>query len=104
MRALPCITLAALLSALLTAQTPPSRSVFEAADVHPTPKGTSELARFRTSMRSGRYELHNATMVDLIRTAYGIDPEKVLGGPSWLEFDRFEITALASPNTSEDSD
>ena len=47
----------------------------------------------RTSIRSGRYELHNATIVDLIRTAYGIDADKVLGGPTWLEYDRFDVLA-----------
>jgi len=24
-------------------------------------------------------------MLDLIRTAYGLDPSKVIGGPSWLD-------------------
>ena len=38
-------------------------------------------------------------MVDLIRTAYGVDPERVVGGPTWLEFDRFDTTALVRPST-----
>ena len=32
-------------------------------------------------------------MVDLLRTAYNVDAEKVQGGPSWLEMDRFDLTA-----------
>jgi uncharacterized protein (TIGR03435 family) len=39
-------------------------------------------------------------MLDLIRLAYDFDPESVLGGPSWLEFDRFDIAAKAPASTS----
>jgi uncharacterized protein (TIGR03435 family) len=42
-------------------------------------------------------------MVDLIRTAYGVDAEKVQGGPSWLDTDRFDITAKAPANTPPDT-
>jgi len=34
-------------------------------------------------------------MVDLISSAYSVDLEKVLGGLSWLETDRFDILAKA---------
>jgi uncharacterized protein (TIGR03435 family) len=40
-------------------------------------------------------------MVDLIKTAYGIDADAVFGGPSWLDADRFEIIAKAAPKSSE---
>jgi uncharacterized protein (TIGR03435 family) len=56
----------------------------------------------RVSSRAGRYEIRNATMVDLIRTAYTVDPENVLGGPSWLEYDRFDVVALG-PNATPDT-
>src|SRR5688572_11838024 len=46
-------------------------------------------------LREGRFELRNATMVDLIRTAYGVDADKVVGGPSWLESTRFDVIATA---------
>ena len=38
-------------------------------------------------------------MLDLIRIAYGVDPDKVVGGPSWLELDRFDVDAKAPPST-----
>lgn len=44
-------------------------------------------------MAGGRYELHHASMVDLIHTAYNVDAEAVFGGPSWLDSDRFEVLA-----------
>ena len=41
------------------------------------------------------YPLKNrgGTLVDLIRIAYGYDSDKILGGPNWLEMDRFDIAA-----------
>jgi uncharacterized protein (TIGR03435 family) len=51
-------------------------------------------------LRGGRYDLRRATMVDLIRIAYSVDPDTVLGGPNWLETDRFDVIAKAPPITS----
>jgi uncharacterized protein (TIGR03435 family) len=39
-------------------------------------------------------------MMDLIRLAFGFEPESIFGGPDWLEFDRFDIRAKAPPSTS----
>jgi uncharacterized protein (TIGR03435 family) len=50
--------------------------------------------------RGGRYEIRSATMVDLVSTAYGVDPDKVLGGPNWLELDRFDVLATAPAGTT----
>lgn len=47
-----------------------------------------------------RYILHDANMVDLIHTAYGLDANNIQGGPSWLERDRFEIIAKVPPHTT----
>jgi len=51
-------------------------------------------------LRDGRYELRRATMLDLIKTAFGVDADTVLGGPGWLEWDRFDVIAKAPPATS----
>ena len=53
-------------------------------------------------LRGSRYELRNATMVDLIRTAYNVQPEMITGGPSWIEWNRFDIAALAPEGTPPD--
>jgi uncharacterized protein (TIGR03435 family) len=42
-------------------------------------------------------------MVDLIRTAWNMDADKVLGGPNWLELDRFELTAKVPEDATADS-
>jgi len=78
-----------------------SSTVFEVADVHPAPRSTTPF--MRTFVRAGRYEVRNATLVDLIHTAYGVDSDKIVGGPSWLEYDRFDIIAKLPPNTSAET-
>jgi uncharacterized protein (TIGR03435 family) len=93
-------TLLALLPALALAEDPDNRK-FEVADIHNSPRATQPFVRgpfFSTS----RYELRFATMLDLIRIAYNVDPEKVTGGPTWLEMDRFDVFAkTASASNAE---
>jgi uncharacterized protein (TIGR03435 family) len=42
-------------------------------------------------------------MVDLIRTAYAVDADKVVGGPHWLELDRFDVIARVPASATRDS-
>jgi uncharacterized protein (TIGR03435 family) len=72
---------------------------FLAADVHVSPMSNNQFAR-GPSVGGIRYDIHHATMVDLIVRAYGVTAEKVFGGPNWLEYDRFDISALMPPKTS----
>ena len=53
--------------------------------------------------RNGRYEIRRATMVDLIRTAYGVEADKILGGPHWLEWNRFDIIAKVPAAASRET-
>ena len=48
---------------------------FEIADVHIAAKSTNMFMR-TSPPRNGRYEIHSATMVDLIRLAYGLDADQ----------------------------
>ncbi len=80
------------------AQTAPR---FEAADVHPSERAMNPYTFISGGvLRGTRYDLHKATMLDLIRIAYDVNPEVVVGGPNWLEFDRFDIAAKAPAATS----
>ena len=75
---------------------------FEAADIRVSPK--VQFPYMRTGpVRGGRYEAKQASMVDLIHLAYDIDGDKVLGGPSWLEMNRFDVIAKVPAGTSPDS-
>ena len=41
--------------------------------------------------------MRNASLVDLIEIAYDFPPDKIVGGPNWLDHDRFDIDAKAAP-------
>jgi uncharacterized protein (TIGR03435 family) len=75
---------------------------FEAADVHVSAKIQNPFVR-TSPVRGGRYEIKYATMVDLIHTAYGFDTNKILGGPSWLEMDRFDVIARVPADSTPDT-
>jgi uncharacterized protein (TIGR03435 family) len=93
--------LTALVSVVAIGQAPP-QPAFEDADVHASANGGNQFAR--GPFTNGRlYTLRTATMVDLISKAYGVDADKVLGGPNWLEYDRFDVFAKTPPNTSKDA-
>ncbi len=66
---------------------------FVAADVHVSAK--SRMGMAAGNLRGTRYLVRQATMVDLINLAYDVDNDKILGGPNWLETDRFDVSARA---------
>jgi uncharacterized protein (TIGR03435 family) len=109
MRAVAGITLIALFCGVAFGQTKPEpaaspSAAFDVADVHSSPH-SSNPNPFMTGgvLRGGRYDLRNATMVDMISQAWGVTQDTVLGGPNWLETDRFDIAAKAPPGTSPDT-
>ncbi len=98
MRASFRVSIVTLAACAALAQDPKSPR-FEVADVHPSSLTALQVARgpFTTGTR---YDLRNATMVDLIVNAYGVSADKVVDGPSWLEYNRFDISAALPPKTS----
>ena len=96
------ISFVSLLSGLAFGQATDKPPVFDVADVHVSAK--SPNANMSGGfLRAGRYEIRKGTMVDLVRLAYGVDPDKVLGGPAWLETDRFDVIAKAPQSTPPDT-
>jgi uncharacterized protein (TIGR03435 family) len=85
---------ASTLTLLVTAVFAQSRSApqFDVADVHVSPKVANAFMRL-SAARNGRYEIKHATMLDLVRTAHGFNTDTILGGPNWLEVDRFDVVA-----------
>jgi uncharacterized protein (TIGR03435 family) len=81
-------------------QTPGSQPRFDVSDIRISARQSPGMRG--GTLRGSRYELRNATMVDLIRTAYNVPPERVAGGPGWLEWNRFDIAALAPQGTTPD--
>src|SRR5262245_38630737 len=94
-------------ASMALAQTPPKRpsfDEFEVATIKPTPP----------DWRNGRYILMtgprqffapNFTARALIAAAYSLTPEAILGGPTWLDSDHYDINATTPggirPNLDE---
>jgi uncharacterized protein (TIGR03435 family) len=92
------VVCAALLAAAGAAQTPTAQSEqsqFEAASIQPVDPqkfdGTSGCVTTTGLMRCT-----NVTLKRCIGGAYGVGPDRVLGGPDWLDVDRFQITARSN--------
>src|SRR5579862_7769309 len=102
MRALALITVVTFLAGVAIPQAIEPRPKFDAADVHSAPQSIQRFYRGGT-LHGTRYEIRNASMVDLVSIAYGVDADKVFGGPSWVDYDRFDVFALAPAKTSKES-
>src|SRR3954453_23200793 len=102
MRAFAYIGSFALLSGVALCQSADTPTTFEASEIRTVPPKSNQFMRGGL-LRGGRYELRDATMVDLIKTAYGVEDDNVIGGPNWLESDRFDVIAKTKPNASAES-
>jgi len=94
-----CVTVSTVATCAVFGQAPGVSPRFEVADVHPSRVTAAQAAR-GPFMSGARYDLRNATLVDIIVKAYDVTPDKVVEGPSWLEYDRFDISATVPPKTS----
>ena len=94
------------LSRAVFAQPPQNAPKFDAADISLRARtGTTNQPTMTGGvLRGGRYDLRNATMLDLIATAYSVtDRDLVFGGPAWLERQRFDIAAKAPQETKPEA-
>lgn len=89
----------ALLVGAAFAQDTPPPAKFDLADVHASKPTETEFNVFVTA---GNTELRGATMLDLITFSYRVEENQVIGGPPWLNTDRFDISAKAPPATTDE--
>jgi uncharacterized protein (TIGR03435 family) len=54
-------------------------------------------------LKGDRYMIRDATLIDLVNTAYGIDEDNIFGGQAWTEIDRFDVVAQAPAGTPKDT-
>ena len=99
MRAFIRVSAIALLIGVAFSYAAEAPSKFDFADIHAVPPAANQFLHGGL-MRGGRYELRTATLAELIKTAYGVEDDNVYGGPSWLEYDRFDLVAKTSPSVS----
>ena len=96
---LACVTLAWICAGKLAAQD--GVPAFEVVSVKPNASGD---ANFTSIVQPGaRYTATNATLRMLIKTAYQVHDDQIVGGPDWLNADRFNVTArgAGNPTTAE---
>ncbi len=101
-RLLAGVTWIGLFSCATFGQSPDTAPKFDLADVHVSPKAQNQFFR-NTPPRAGRWEIKTATMLDLVRIAYTFDSDKILGGPSWLEMNRYDVIAKLPDESTPDS-
>jgi uncharacterized protein (TIGR03435 family) len=76
----------------LVAQTP-SNTAFEVASVRPNKTGDG---RVMVAMQpGGRFNASNVPARMLLRQAFNVQDFQIVGGPDWLESDRFDVVAKA---------
>ena len=95
------VSLLLLGSAMAFAQTPiPAKDQTPASteplivDAHPSPYRA--VIYYRTNIGDERFDMRDATLLDMISMAYNRENQAVLGGPTWIDFDRFDVAAKIS--------
>ena len=53
------------------------------------------------TLPGGRIAITNRSLRDIIRQAYGANDIEVIGGPDWIDGDRWDIVATAGPEQAE---
>jgi bla regulator protein BlaR1 len=91
-------------STLASQQSTDASLSFSAATIKPTPREAQ--GDFEPSivmfMPDGSFRRTNSTLRTLVRTAYGIHPYQVIGGPDWADDDRFDIEAKSDAPATRD--
>ncbi|ADW68804.1 TIGR03435 family protein [Granulicella tundricola] len=95
------VALFAFLTVSSLAQAPAASKSFVIADVHVSPFNANPFMH-GNSTQGDRYFLTQASMLDLIATAYGVDAANVQGGPTWLERDRYDLRAKVPAKITPD--
>jgi uncharacterized protein (TIGR03435 family) len=81
-------------------QAPPSASTFDAASVKPSKPGDSHGSTFQFTPGGG-LNITNGTLRDIIETAYSVRDFQILGGPGWLNSERYDVSARSAPDSAQ---
>src|SRR5215211_2161042 len=78
-----------------------AQAAFDSASVKPNRSGAPGGL---TDFRPGQFVALNQTLRVLLVTAYGLEDFRIVGGPDWIDKDRFDVQARAeSPVTRADA-
>jgi len=91
-----------LFTALLCATAYPQSTKFAIADVQISSPTLDYHKRGMDgpNLTGDQLQIRRATIVNLIAVAWGVEEGYVMGGPSWVDFDRFDIRAKMPPGTT----
>src|SRR5215470_18083909 len=89
----------ALLSLLAITRVVAVEPKFVVADVHVSPTARGFAQNFGGVLRAGRYVNRDATMLNLIESAYGVTEDGIAGGPGWISSDLFDVIAKVPEGT-----
>jgi uncharacterized protein (TIGR03435 family) len=75
---------------MVSAQTPPRATRFEIASIKRSKPGSDDSSDRWTQ---GRFTAINESLRKYIALAYNLKPDRVIGGPKWVDSDRYDIAA-----------
>ncbi|MEI9973082.1 MAG: TIGR03435 family protein [Ignavibacteriota bacterium] len=90
----------AAIAALIAAPSFAQEPKFELADVHTSATAQGFVQNFGGVLRGGRYVNRDATMIDLIKAAYGVSEDEIAGGPGWLSSEVYDVVAKVPDGTT----
>jgi uncharacterized protein (TIGR03435 family) len=99
------VAVCSLFAASLLAQAPahiPADLRFEVVSLKPSNGAPAGISGIRPAPGGQRYEARNCPIKMMIQVAYYVKPEQIVGGPSWLDADRFDMDANAERSSSID--
>jgi uncharacterized protein (TIGR03435 family) len=71
-------------------QAPSEPSTFEVASIKPNNSGDNGMF---FNYQGGRFSATNVTLRNLIRNSFGVQDSQIVGGPTWMNSDRFNLLA-----------
>ncbi|MCU1232563.1 MAG: hypothetical protein JWP63_530, partial [Candidatus Solibacter sp.] len=98
------IAVCILIAAPLLAQAPakiPSDLRFDVASFKPS-TGAAQGGGIRPAPGGQRYVATNCPIKLMIQVAYRVKAEQIVGGPGWLDTDRFDMEAKAEKSSTAD--
>ena len=83
---------------------PPAAELrFEVASIRPNKPNAGDPVRvMHRFLPGGSFEAFNVTLGSVIRLAYGLQDFQMVGGPEWLDRDRFDVQARAPQGAADD--
>ena len=91
----------------LTASIPAAQALFDVASIKqadPTARPGRAAAAMgaRIAVTPGTISSRSATLQDLVAFAFGLQAYQIVGGPAWIDVERFEVQAKSATPVSKD--